>query len=144
MSNTFIGWLQEELDRIGPEDMFDPSPEVEPGEIEIGVASDESKKIYILRDLCHRNSDELMLAAKYERDKEKQVSMIHKAGNYKSLANLWDSLLWQSVYKQYPETVNKSRIGIRKGFVVVASDRSEPNDILRQLFGGGFPGLPGF
>ncbi|MCK9458278.1 MAG: hypothetical protein M0R80_01330 [Proteobacteria bacterium] len=139
---TFLSWLQHELDSIGPEDFNDPVAEVDPSDIEIGVANDEAKKMYTLRDLCHRNADELMLSAKYERDKEKAICLCHKAGNYKTMANLWDGMLWQAIYKQYPEAVNKARVGIRKGFMVVASDKSaEPNDMLRQLFGGLFGGF---
>ena len=138
---TFLEWLQQELDSIGPEDFNDPTPESDPEDQEIGLANDEVKKMYTLRDLCHRNADELMLSAKYERDKEKQVALVHKAGNYKSMANLWDGMLWQAIYKQYPEAVNKVKVGLRKGFMVVSSDKpQEPNDMLRHLFGGLFGG----
>jgi hypothetical protein len=125
---------------IGIEDLLDPSPEKEGDEEEAGIANDEIKKMYTLRELCNRNSDELMLSAKYERNKDKQLQLLLKAGNYKNLSNLWNSMLWQAVYKQFPEVMNKARTAIRRGFVVVWSEKPEAhNDIFRQLFGGGFP-----
>jgi len=119
------------------ETLIEPKQEMLPGDVIVGVASEDLQRLFTLWTSSERGFDELTLKIKYgEVESEKEADHIRELAWKKHMLS---GIFWTCVKDEF-KLWGVQGIGIRKGFNIVTSTIQPVNDIGRffqQFFEGG-------
>src|SRR3989344_4963099 len=113
--------LCDELDNIGPGQLFEPSGEIGPNDNIAGLASVEIKKICTLRANTAKAGRELVKRMILSNNFEEAAKLREEITRIEQKCDLLDSLLWLTVRDEF-KLWGKRSVGIKKGFVAVWTD----------------------
>lgn len=134
--NTWISLLPLDLDNITPEQIIEPTDELSPGDEEIGIMPETSRKLFTFGRMMERDSGLRQLDARLTNDQNTRAGLLSKAFELGTKCNLIRDLMWIDIRDEL-HLWHYTDIGIRRGFKVV---HSKSNPVLRMFgFGGELP-----
>ncbi len=115
-------------------DYIEPSREIDnQSDHEVGTMTDEQKKLYTRWIDLERSAAQYSLNAQYERDNEKRRTAFLRREELSAKSEVLQAIFWIDV-KDHFQLWNRSSIGVRRGFIVVWSEREGPPQDFRDLF----------
>lgn len=138
---TWLRLLFLDMQDIKEEDYIQPRSEMDKREDhEVGVLSDDLKKIFTLWKRTEKAATESLLEARYSAKDEKQADeAINQAIEKKEKADLLQGLFWISLKDEFG-LWDKGSVGVAKGFKAYYSNAEKQRGFFRFLRG--FPGFP--
>ena len=132
--STFLKLLPLELNGIEPDDYVQPKAPLGNRENQVGVMSDDLKKLYTLWNNLEKDASQHLLDYKYSNRQDDLL--LAKAAELGSKAEIVKGLFWVSFNDEF-ELWNKRNIGIREGFIAVWYEETSPPlpPFLRGFFG---------
>lgn len=135
--STFLKLLPLELSGISANDIAEPEYEMEEGDREAGIMSEDVKRLFTLGRQLEKDSTQNMLDGKYCTDKARKLELEAKAYELEAKSRAIKELMWISIRDELGLWTEGT--GIRRGFKVVVTKEKE-NDLppfLRHFLIGG-------
>ena len=130
--STWLKLLPLELQEL--DKLSEPDTQIKPGDHEVGVMSDDLKKLYSLYRSVDRASDQAKLDYRHSLEEER-AQLVGRAAELDKKAEVLRELFWIGVNDEF-NLWSKRATGIRKGWKVVWYTREEgPLGRLMDLFG---------
>ncbi len=120
-------------------DFLEPQQDMERGDHEIGLMTEDHKRLFTLWRAVKRSAEEAVIQAKYAQSREQALEEKKRAEELALKAHILGDIFWVSLNDHY-DVWDKESIGVRRGFKVVWSEEPmQSHGLIDFLTSGGDP-----
>lgn len=134
--STWLKFLQIELQDITSDKFLEPGADYGEGDKKVGVMDDGLKRLWTLWQSYKKVAAKCAFDIRYEPGANIE-ELSAREYEFQTKSEVLREIFWIAVKDKFG-LWHALSIGVRKGFIIVESEKHEgPDDFLRRLFGGG-------